>query len=375
MVNRAIQTEYDELAVKEYSEQPNTHEFENQSLSGIPNVLGSLAIDAKISEVAAENIRRVQKIDDKDATIAIDGVELPAPSAVRKNVDLYQGEINAVADFCSNLVRKINAESLSDDEKQDLGEAYNWLEESFKYITRAKMNQFIPNARIGRDDFLQIIRNRLFHTGFKNFDSEKGSFRTYYVMIAGRGLVDTISGQVTPYSTPRRIITEERREELIQLKESAFSIQGNEGGEEDLPILDDSYGIDPGLIYEKQHSITEAMDVSGLTEIEKVAIIETVLRGRTYEEIANELGKSKKTIDNAIQRAKIKLRRGLVEHGMVEGYVGTTDTAAIKAQIEAEKRSASLAALAVSPKTKAARERSAKQKVKQRATKAGQAAA
>lgn len=76
--------------------------------------------------------------------------------------------------------------------------------------------------------------------------------------------------------------------------------------------VDIAAGTDPADIisdkFETQY-LSELLE-SGLSEFEK-KVIDLRLRNKSYAQIAQELGRSEKAVDNALQRIKSKMRRKL----------------------------------------------------------------
>lgn len=97
-----------------------------------------------------------------------------------------------------------------------------------------------------------------------------------------------------------------------------LSLQSRCGGDEDgsmvIDVLADPDFSDPErILFERrtlQHVRRHARE--GLSGLERV-VFEGYLEGRTYQEMAAELRRPSKTIDNALQRAKRKIGRRLLE--------------------------------------------------------------
>lgn len=64
---------------------------------------------------------------------------------------------------------------------------------------------------------------------------------------------------------------------------------------------------------EEDHKVTQAMDGSQLSELERQSAVLFLVHGYTYVEIAAMTGRHRKAIDNALQRAQAKLRRYYID--------------------------------------------------------------
>ena len=87
----------------------------------------------------------------------------------------------------------------------------------------------------------------------------------------------------------------------------------DDGSEKQLmDMIESRTALDPEELYIKQElheSLMQTVEKS-LTEYER-AVLDGFLDGRSYSEIAAELGHSTKSVDNALQRIRKKLEKEL----------------------------------------------------------------
>ncbi len=102
-----------------------------------------------------------------------------------------------------------------------------------------------------------------------------------------------------------RIISAVRHEKSLKnsINSAASSIE--EAG--DVPALPEQDPLNAVIIKEELRALGEYLD-KNLSESES-AVLELYLDGRSYDEIAEKLGISRKSCDNAMQRVRKKLRQ------------------------------------------------------------------
>ena len=155
-------------------------------------------------------------------------------------------------------------------------------------IARAKASGF-ANARISNEDLMQ--EGMLgFLDAVKRFDSSKGvPFRAFAEACINNRIISAVRKN---FNSKNAALS------------NAVSFEA-----ETADIVADS---DPADIvsdkFETEY-LSELLN-SGLSDFEK-KVIDLRLQNKSYSEIAEELGKSEKSVDNALQRIKSKMRRKL----------------------------------------------------------------
>lgn len=180
------------------------------------------------------------------------------------------------------------------------GEAEEFLILKYKEVVKTKAHlYFIIGA--DRDDIVQEGMIGIFKAIRSYDESRQTSFRTFADLCINRQILSAIKQATRRKHSPLNM-----------------SVSFNKPISEDNPIitLAETLSTDSDSDPETLLLIKEAMDQIGESSGKTLSHFESVvwgeyLMGRTYKEIADGLGKSPKSIDNAIQRTKRKLALAL----------------------------------------------------------------
>jgi len=173
--------------------------------------------------------------------------------------------------------------------------------ERYKDFVRKKAaSMYIPGA--DRDDLIQEGMIGLFKA-IRDYDSTKeASFKTFAELCISRQMYTAIESSARKKNIPLNTYVS-----LYSGEESDDGSDDNIGMEEK---LENRHAADPEQeIIDKEN----AMDIQNvidehLSSFEK-DVIRLYMKGIGYTEIANILGKDEKSTDNALQRARNKLRK------------------------------------------------------------------
>lgn len=182
------------------------------------------------------------------------------------------------------------------------GEAEEFLIRKYKEVVKTKVHlYFIIGA--DRDDIVQEGMIGIFKA-IRSYDgSKQTSFRTFADLCINRQILSAIKQAARRKHSPLNM-----------------SISLNKPISDDNPIitLAETLSTDSNSDPETLLLIKEAMDQIGESSGRTLSYFESLvwseyLLGRSYKEIADNLGKPLKSIDNAIQRTKRKLILALSE--------------------------------------------------------------
>ena len=193
--------------------------------------------------------------------------------------------------------------SLSDEElvtlaKQFDSAASDELYHRYKNIVRGKARPYFL-AGADRDDLIQEGMIGLFKA-IRDYNCDKNdTFRPFAEICIVRQILTAIKQATRFKHLP------------LNKYESLYSAVYDEDSDKQLmDVVGVSASLDPEELYIKQElsrSIEDAVNRS-LTQLER-AVLEGFLDGRSYSEIASELGHSVKSVDNALQRIRKKLEK------------------------------------------------------------------
>lgn len=144
------------------------------------------------------------------------------------------------------------------------------------------------------DDLSQEAAIGFFHA-VKNYDASKGTqFRTYAEVCVENVLISAVRSYVSQKNQPLNDHSEFVDSEILG---SVISYG-----------LSEASGDPEGHVFESE-SVSRLMETisSELTDLEK-AVIGMRIRGFSYEKTAQRLGISVKSVDNAIQRVRQKMK-------------------------------------------------------------------
>jgi RNA polymerase sporulation-specific sigma factor len=170
----------------------------------------------------------------------------------------------------------------------------------YKNIVRGKAR---PYFLVGadRDDLIQEGMIGLFKA-IRDFSDEKNSsFRPFAEICITRQILTAIKQATRNKHKP------------LNSYDSLYESVYDDGSEKQLmDMIESRTALDPEELYIKQElheSLMQTVEKS-LTEYER-AVLDGFLDGRSYSEIAAELGHSTKSVDNALQRIRKKLEKAL----------------------------------------------------------------
>ena len=176
--------------------------------------------------------------------------------------------------------------------------AYEFLIQKYREMAKLKAHKYYINGG-DNDDVMQEGMIGIFKA-VRDFDPEAGSsFSSFAELCVDRQIQTAITGA--------------NREKHRPLNESV-SLSGEEATEGEKITLPASKGDEP----ERLALLKEAIDALFGEAKEKLSPMEQsvfrgIMQGKSYTEIAAELGKSPKSIDNATQRIKKKIKFRLLE--------------------------------------------------------------
>lgn len=176
--------------------------------------------------------------------------------------------------------------------------AYEFLIQKYREMAKLKAHKYYINGG-DNDDVMQEGMIGIFKA-VRDFDPEAGSsFSSFAELCVDRQIQTAITGA--------------NREKHRPLNESV-SLSGEEATEGEKITLPASKGDEP----ERLALLKESIDALFGEAKEKLSPMEQsvfrgIMQGKSYTEIAAELGKSPKSIDNATQRIKKKIKFRLLE--------------------------------------------------------------
>ena len=176
--------------------------------------------------------------------------------------------------------------------------AYEFLIQKYREMAKLKAHKYYINGG-DNDDVMQEGMIGIFKA-VRDFDPEAGSsFSSFAELCVDRQIQTAITGA--------------NREKHRPLNESV-SLSGEEATEGEKITLPASKGDEP----ERLALLKESIDALFGEAKEKLSPMEQsvfrgIMQGKSYTEIAAELGKSPTSIDNATQRIKKKIKFRLLE--------------------------------------------------------------
>ena len=184
--------------------------------------------------------------------------------------------------------------------KENNEEANDLIYEKYKPLiesTAKRLSRYGQKLGLEKSDFIQEGMLAL-NSAISTFDEEKDiMFYTYVKTCIERKMISLI---MTNNSNKHKILNDS----------IPFEINGDDG--EHLifgDVLEDKSSNPEELILELENEKTLYQDIlNSLTDLEK-QVFELKVNGFSYKEISDILGKSPKSIDNTIQRIKIKANK------------------------------------------------------------------
>lgn len=149
-----------------------------------------------------------------------------------------------------------------------------------------------------RDDVVQEALIGLYKA-IRDYDPRRGaSFRSFAELCITRQILTAIKTATRQKHSPLN---------------TYVSLEGDDG-EQDLCVADATESVDPLqrlVVNDNLRRLNDLFDAV-LSELES-DVLELYVEGRSYQEIAERLGRHVKSVDNAIQRIRDKLERHLPE--------------------------------------------------------------
>ena len=176
--------------------------------------------------------------------------------------------------------------------------AYEFLIQKYREMAKLKAHKYYINGG-DNDDVMQEGMIGIFKA-VRDFDPKAGSsFSSFVELCVDRQIQTAITGA--------------NREKHRPLNESV-SLSGEEETEGEKISLPANEGDEPERLALLKESIDALFDEAKekLSPMEQ-SVFRGIMQGKSYTEIAEELGKSPKSIDNATQRIKKKIKFRLLE--------------------------------------------------------------
>ena len=171
--------------------------------------------------------------------------------------------------------------------------AYEFLIQKYREMAKRKAHKYYINGG-DNDDVMQEGMIGIFKA-IRDFDADAGSpFAAFAELCVDRQIQTAITGA--------------NREKHRPLNES-ISLSGEEkdGGEKiEIPARRGDEPEKMALLREAMESLFDEAETK-LSPLEKL-VFRGIMQGKSYIEIADELGKTPKSIDNATQRIKKKIK-------------------------------------------------------------------
>ncbi|MCD8364923.1 MAG: sigma-70 family RNA polymerase sigma factor [Clostridiales bacterium] len=170
----------------------------------------------------------------------------------------------------------------------------DYLLEKYKYLVRKKAN---PLFLLGgdNDDLIQEGMIGLFKA-IRDYDESAGNFYPFAELCISRQIYTAIESAARKKHGPLN---------------SYISISEGEAGQEEsfTQAIASDYAQNPEQLLVDQESVDDFMSriQKHLSQMER-AVLDDYLEGMNYRQIAGKMGKSEKSIDNALQRIRAKVQ-------------------------------------------------------------------
>lgn len=178
--------------------------------------------------------------------------------------------------------------------------AQEFLMEKYKNIVRSKTRSFFL-VGAESEDLLQEGMIGLFKA-IRDYDPEKNaSFQAFAVLCIKRQLISAFKAASRQKHIPLN--------SYISLSKPVY---GEESERTFLDVVSLEHAPDPEQLFilGEEHELIDRKIKEELSPLEREVLL-LYLSGKSYQEIAEQLGTPLKTIDNALQRVKKKLERTL----------------------------------------------------------------
>lgn len=184
--------------------------------------------------------------------------------------------------------------------KEGSGSAYDFLIEKYRNLAKQIARKYFI-AGADNDDVIQEGTIGIFKA-VRDYDENKtASFGTFVTLCIERQIQTAVSGA---NREKHKILNES-----ISIDAPATSVDGEAAEDLEIGAVIPAKGSgDPEEVALLRETFAELRRQSQLVLSDlEMKVFNEMLRGRTYKEIAEELKKSPKSIDNAVQRVKRKL--------------------------------------------------------------------
>jgi len=203
------------------------------------------------------------------------------------------GYITATVDYS-----KLKDEDLVEFAKNDNSLALDLLLSKYKNLARSKARTyFLVGA--DKEDIVQEGMIGLYKA-IRDYDINKlASFRSFAEICINRQIITAIKAATRQKHVPLN--------SYISLNKNIY---GEDSDRTLIDIIEGNRATDPMELFIGRENVEniESKIISALSELE-IQVLTLYLEGRTYQEIALELKRTVKSIDNALQRIKRKLER------------------------------------------------------------------
>ena len=184
---------------------------------------------------------------------------------------------------CVDILEQKNSitdEKLIEQIRNRNSDAFSILVSRYDNFLKQKISSFTSD-KVQFDDYMQesILS---FFTAVNTFDDKKSSFSTYLNVCVTRTLI----------TLKRKLDRHEKSESLI---------------DDELELEDQTF--DPQNVLENREQVDALMnDIKNKLSNYELKALTLYLSGGSYENIAKKLGTTSKSVDNALQRVRLKLK-------------------------------------------------------------------
>jgi RNA polymerase sporulation-specific sigma factor len=177
--------------------------------------------------------------------------------------------------------------------------AENFLLKKYKDFVRSKARAYFLVGG-DSDDLIQEGMIGLYNAIGHYDESMASSFMTYAAICINNKLISAVSADGRQKNAPLN--------GYVSIYSSITDETGEEASLSD--VLPDTENINPEAIIlnEEQEKLTINRLFGKLSALEK-EILSYYMEGMSYSEIAKLIGKTEKSVDNAIQRIRLKMRK------------------------------------------------------------------
>ena len=177
--------------------------------------------------------------------------------------------------------------------------AEDFLLKKYKDFVRSKARAYFLVGGVS-DDLIQEGMIGLYNAIGHYDESMASSFMTYAAICINNKLISAVSADGRQKNAPLN--------GYVSIYSSITDETGEEASLSD--VLPDTENINPEAIIlnEEQEKLTINRLLGKLSALEK-EILSYYMEGMSYSEIAKLIGKTEKSVDNAIQRIRLKMRK------------------------------------------------------------------